>query len=240
MPPPAYLEVLADAASVAERAARMVAAEVESARAAGRRLSIMLAGGTTPRAAYERLARSGVDLSIADFYFGDERAVPADHAESNYRMAKEALFEPARVAPERVHRMPADAPDLELAARAYEAELPASLDVLLLGVGADAHTASLFPGSPAVLERGRRVVPVVGPKPPPRRLTVTGPVLESAKVTLVLATGAGKADAISRALEGPLEPSTAPIQLALGGRFLLDLDAAKKLGGAGLRTTNRE
>lgn len=228
MPPCRELEILDDAAAVAARAATLIAREVERARGAG--LSLVLAGGTTPRAAYERLARAGLDWSGVAFYFGDERAVPAGHPDSNYRMAQETLFTPAGVAPGQVHRMAADGDDLEHAAREYERELPLHVDLLLLGVGEDAHTASLFPGSPAVLERDRRVLPVVGPKPPPRRLTIGAAVIEAARSTLVLATGAGKAAAMARALEGPLDPLALPIQLALGGHFLLDRGAAQKLG----------
>jgi 6-phosphogluconolactonase len=125
--------------------------------------------------------------------------------------------------------MPAENPDREAAARAYEALLPDSIDVLVLGIGEDGHTASLFPGAASLREAERRVLAVVGPKPPPERLTITPPVILAARHRIVLASGAGKADAIARALEGPWDPDTTPIQLAKRGAWFVDPPAASKL-----------
>ena len=120
-------------------------------------------------------------------------------------------------------------PDREAAARAYEAELPEELDVVILGIGEDAHTASLFPGSPALRENLRRVVPVVGPKPPPERLTITPLVLRSARLCVVLGSGQGKAEPVRRALAGPVDIDHTPVQLARDGVWFLDAAAAAEL-----------
>jgi 6-phosphogluconolactonase len=144
-------------------------------------------------------------------------------------MAKESLLDRVPIPQNQVFRMQAEDPDRDAAARAYAALLPEALDVLVLGVGEDGHTASLFPGSPALSEAERRVVPVTGPKPPPERLTVTPPVILGAARRIVLASGAGKADAIARALDGPWDPNATPIQFAKRGVWFVDPEAASKL-----------
>jgi len=170
------------------------------------RCAIALAGGSSPRPVYAALATpplwGAIDWLRVHVYFGDERAVPPDDPESNYRMARETLLSRVPVPHTQVHRMEAEREDRDAAADDYDRILPAALDVLLLGMGPDGHTASLFPGSPALLERTRRVVPVLGPKPPLRRLTITPPVIESAREIAVIATGVDKASMITRALEG--------------------------------------
>ena len=127
--------------------------------------------------------------------------------------------------------MAAERDDLSTAAREYEALLPETLDVLLLGIGPDGHTASLFPHAPALLEQEHRVVRVVGGEPLVQRLTITPPVIQHAARTLVLATGADKADAVARALEGPDDVGSVPAQLARGGTWILDRPAAGSLRG---------
>jgi 6-phosphogluconolactonase len=131
--------------------------------------------------------------------------------------------------------MEAERSDREAAAGDYERALPQRLDVLLLGMGADGHTASLFPGSAALDERSRLVVPVAGSKAPAERLTITPPVIEAARKVAVLATGEDKAAMVARALEGPPEPRTVPAQLARRGLWLLDRAAATRLSA--LRVT---
>jgi 6-phosphogluconolactonase len=210
------------AAYLAEYLAEVVA---ENSRA-----TVALAGGSTPRAMHEALACSkDVPWLAVHVYFGDERAVPPEHSDSNYRMAKESLLDRVPIPKAQVHRMQAENPDREAAARAYEALLPDSIDVLVLGIGEDGHTASLFPGAASLREAGRRVLAVVGPKPPPERLTITPPVILAARHRIVLASGAGKADAIARALEGPWDPDATPIQLAKRGAWFVDPPAASKL-----------
>jgi len=189
--------------------------------------SLALAGGTTPRAAYEALANlPGLDWARVNVYFGDERAVPATHPDSNFQMAQLALFERVALPPANIHRMHADEADQDAAARAYEALLPQHISVMVLGIGEDGHTASLFPESAALNERRRRVVPVLGPKPPPQRLTVTAPVIEAAGLCIVLAAGAGKAEPVARALRGPFDVLRTPACLARNGLWLLDPAAA--------------
>jgi 6-phosphogluconolactonase len=197
--------------------------------------AIALAGGNTPRPVYALLASpplvDQVDWARVSVYFGDERAVPPDSPDSNYAMARDTLIDRVPVPPAQVHRMEGERADLEAAAREYERQLPEALDVLVLGVGPDGHTASIFPGSDAMRETRRRVMPIVGPKPPPRRLTITPPVIEAARAIVVIATGADKARVIARALDGPEMPRELPIQLARRGAWFLDRAAASALRG---------
>jgi 6-phosphogluconolactonase len=178
---------------------------------------------------HEALARLAVPWESLDVYFGDERCVPPDHPDSNNRMARESLLDRVPIHPTRVHRPKSEDPDRDAAARAYEALLPVSLDLVVLGIGEDGHTASLFPGSPALTASERRYVPVTGPKPPPERLSLTPRALEAAGELIVLASGAGKAEPVARALEGDLDLQRTPAQLARRGHWILDEAAAQKL-----------
>ncbi len=219
-----------ESSELANVAARRIAEALNEAIAAEGSASLALAGGNTPRAVYEALAKiSGLDWARISVYFGDERAVPPTHPDSNFLMAQAALF--ARVAlPEaNIHRILAEQADLDAVARAYEALLPERISVMILGIGEDGHTASLFPGSPALSERTRRVLPVIGPKPPPQRFSVTPPVIEAARRIIVLATGAGKAEPVYLALREPLDIQRTPSGLARNGLWLLDAAAAAKL-----------
>ena len=219
-----------DSNQLASVAAERIAEALKKAISADARSSLALAGGTTPRAAYEALAKiPGIDWSQVSVYFGDERAVPPTHPDSNFSMAQAALFARVPLPTANIHRIVAEDPDQDAAARAYEALLPARLSVLVLGIGEDGHTASLFPGSPALNERTRRVLPVIGPKPPPQRLSITPPVIESAELCIVIANGAGKAEPVRRALKDPLDIQTTPSGLARSGLWLLDHAAAALL-----------
>jgi 6-phosphogluconolactonase len=227
-------------ASPAELARVFVSRVETSARAArrlGRRLSLVLPGGSVAEAFLPALAAAELDWAGVELFWGDERAVPPDHPQSNFRLADELLVKPVGMAPVRVHRMPADWPNLDEAARAYETNIARTLgdtvrfDVVLLGVGPDGHVCSLFPGHPAVEVTTRRVVAVAdSPKPPPARLTLTLPALRGADI-VVAAFGESKAEAIADALDRPASPLPVA-RAAAGGRraiFLLDPGAASRL-----------
>ncbi|HEY2804928.1 MAG TPA: 6-phosphogluconolactonase [Gemmatimonadales bacterium] len=198
--------------------------------------SIALAGGSTPRPVYALLAAEPIvdqiDWRRVSVYFGDERAVPMDSPDSNYAMARDVLISRVPIPATQVHRMEAERADIDAAARDYDRQLPEALDVLILGVGPDGHTASIFPGSSAMSEMHQRVVPVTNsPKPPQRRLTITPPVIEAARAIVVIATGAEKARVIARALDGPDKPRELPLQFARRGAWFLDTAAAAALRG---------
>ncbi len=181
--------------------------------------SMALAGGSTPREIYRRLAASDeLDWSRIQVFWGDERAVPPDDPNSNYRMAREALLDHVAIPPAQVHRMPAERDDLDDAARTYERRLvevlgsPPRLDLVLLGLGTDAHTASLFPGEAAVREQTRLVLSTPAPVIAPR-LTLTPPALNAARHVLFLVTGYEKRQALRRVWDGPREPDVVPAQV---------------------------
>ena len=203
----------------AEDVAAAAAASISEALWKGAR-TLVLAGGTTPTRCYELLSTMEVDWGRVSVLFGDERCVRPSHPESNYRMAREALLD--RVAPATVYRMPAElGPEegAELYAHVVAAVSP--LDVVVLGVGEDGHTASLFPGHPA-LKSSELVVGIHdSPKPPPERVTLTLPALQSARIVLILATGEGKADAVASAKRGEV-----PSGMIAGARWLIDRAAA--------------
>lgn len=193
--------------------------------------SLCLAGGQTPKLGYETLAQAtGIDWSGVSVYFGDERCVPPDHPDSNYRLARLALLDRVNILPESVHRIRAESSNSDDAAADYARKLPDLFDVLVLGVGEDGHTASLFPGSLAVRETERKVLPVLGPKPPFERITLTPPAL-AGRVVLVVAVGAAKSNAVSQALEGDLDWDRCPAQLARDAVWILDHAAGKQLAG---------
>ena len=224
------LIVVSQPPELARQAAGWLDLEVSSAIAERGSCALGLAGGRTPDPVYRELASgSSIDWRQVDVFFGDERAVPPDHPDSNYRMVHLALLSRVPIPAAQVHRMEAERADREAAAREYERALPPRLDVLVLGLGSDGHTASLFPGSAALDERRRLVVPVVGPKPPAERLTITPPVIEAARKVAVIATGNDKAAMVARAIEGPLEPKAVPAQLARRAVWFLDQAAAARL-----------
>jgi 6-phosphogluconolactonase len=189
------------AADPEEAALRAAAAMAAVARTGG---AISLAGSNTPRRTYELLAAEpGIDWSRVELWFGDERCVPPDDPDSNYRTAAETLISRIDIPERNVHRIRGE-DDPEAAAAAYAAAIDGvPLDLALLGLGPDGHTASLFPGDPALDERDRAAVAVTASKPPPRRITLTLPVFERAVSILILAPGESKAEAIAAVLHGP-------------------------------------
>lgn len=180
--------------------------------------ALCLAGGSTPKALYELLATepyaSGFPWARTHVFFGDERFVAHDHADSNFRMANEALLSKVALPEEHIHAMPTEGEPEECAAL-YEADLKhfygagaldkarPLFDVTLLGLGEDGHTASLFPATEALDERAAWATAVIGAKPEPR-LTLTYPVLENSGVVAFLVTGEGKRDVLNRVLAGDM------------------------------------
>lgn len=224
--------VVLDNPALTRAAADWIVERIGEAVKARGRCSLALAGGSTPRPIYADLSNrttGRIAWERVEIFFGDERAVPPDHADSNFRMAREALLSRVPLKDEQVHRMAAERADRDKAADEYAAELPGALDVLLLGMGPDGHTASLFPGSAALNESKRMVVPVIGPKPPPQRLTITPPVIQAARHVVVVATGQDKAPMLARVLEGFVVPADAPIVLAKRGTWMIDSAAASGL-----------
>lgn len=177
---------------------------------------IALAGGNTPRRLYQRLAtrhRDALDWQSVEFYFGDERNVPLDHPESNFRMARTALFEPLGIQPHRTfplishqQRDPElDADSYEALLRGWSAGAVPRFDVTLLGLGSDGHFASLFPDTPALAERERLVVVNPVAKLHGHRLTLTFPVFEAARDVVFLVLGADKRESLARVRDGRTE-----------------------------------
>lgn len=209
------------------------------------RFTIALAGGSTPKKLYALLAsepyRSQVDWGLVEVFWGDERCVPPDHPDSNFRMAQEELLSKVPIPVSQIHRMPAEQPDHDAAARAYAAEIQRvfgtsgipHFDLIQLGMGPEGHTASLFPHQASLHEQQRLVIPVTTPKPPPDRLTFTPPLLNAARHVLFMVTGAEKADALHAILEGDYQPDEYPAQIVrpTNGEvtWMLDTAAASKL-----------
>ncbi len=223
------------------------AAEEFVRRARGRRFCVALAGGSTPRRLYQLLAdapyRAQVDWTQVEFFFGDEGAVPPDHADSNFHMATDALLAQLDLPVRQIHRMAGERDDLDAAAAEYANEIgkvvggtPPAFDLVLLGMGRDGHTASLFPGTAALSERRRWVVPNLVPQLDTRRLTLTVPILNHAACLLFLVAGAEKREALAAVLEGPRDPERFPSQLVRPERgellWLVDRAAAAGLSEA--------
>jgi 6-phosphogluconolactonase len=206
--------------ATAEEVAAAAAKEVADALRGGAR-TLVLTGGTTPQRCYELLAEMDLEWGRVAILFGDERCVPPDHPDSNYLMAKTALLD--RVLPATVYRMPAELGPDEGAAE-YEKVVAANspLDFVMLGVGEDGHTASLFPGHQALKAHNLVVGVYDSPKPPPERVTLTLPVLRAARRVLILATGAGKADAVAKAKRGEV-----PSGMITGAKWLIDQAASR-------------
>jgi 6-phosphogluconolactonase len=219
------------------------------------RFVLALSGGSTPRELYRLLAAPAYAARIewprTDVFWGDERCVPPDDPASNYRMAREALLDHVAVSADRVHRVRGEE-DPHAAAAAYEKTLrhvfatpidrprvePATrFDLVLLGMGGDGHTASLFPGSPGLRERDRWVVADRVNATPPWRVTLTLPVINAATELVFLVAGADKATPLQRVLEGPRAAEPLPAQLVAPThgrlRWLVDRAAAARLARHG-------
>lgn len=228
---PPLVNVLPDAGALAVAAADRFVVASEQAIADHKRFVVALSGGSTPRRTFELLAHepfaSRVNWSRVQVVWGDERCVPPTDPESNFRMASEALLDHVPLPPENVLRMHGE-DDPERAAASYEAKLrtllrtskgPPSfkpgrnIDLVLLGLGDNGHTASIFPGSAVVDERLQWVSADYVPAVSMWRLTLTSPVFNAAAEILFLAAGSAKASVLARVLEGPREPHVLPAQL---------------------------
>ncbi|HOJ22389.1 MAG TPA: 6-phosphogluconolactonase [Armatimonadota bacterium] len=221
---PRDVRLYPDAEAVAEAAADYLIALAGDALAHRDRFCLALSGGSTPRMLYARLARpeeaGRVDWSRVHLFWGDERCVPPDHPESNYRMAWDVWLRHAAIPAENIHRVQGELPPPDAAAD-YERELraffvPESLprfDLVLLGMGEDGHTASLFPESPALHEHHQWVMAVETRQSVPWRVTLTPPAINAAAHVLFLVTGAAKAERLQEVLHGPHEPERLPAQI---------------------------
>jgi 6-phosphogluconolactonase len=236
------ITTLTDPEATAERASVEIARAIESAREQRGVAHLALSGGSTPARTYELLAGALADWDGVEIWFADERCVPPEDAESNYRLAAETLLRPAAIYPARVHRMEGELGPEE-GARRYADALQAGvapddtrpsrtpvalpvLDLVALGIGPDGHIASLFPGAPT-LDAGAEALCLgvhESPKPPPERITLSLGVLRAARRCLLLATGAGKADAIAAALGEPTHH--VPASLLVRERLTVIVDDA--------------
>lgn len=225
---PAVMETFADLDAVCQSAAALLAQQAAQTIEAWGRFSVVLSGGSTPRRLYQILVqepyRSAIEWDKMRFYFGDERCVPKDHPDSNYGLAQRELFEPLKIPAEHVFRMEADRDDLDVAACDYQKDIgvgmevwpfepPPAFDLVLLGMGPDGHTASLFPHTPALAPTVHWVLANHVPKLNANRMTMTPTLLNRAKTVCFLVAGADKAEALYEVLEGPRDPERLPAQL---------------------------
>jgi 6-phosphogluconolactonase len=230
----ALLTIVEDEAALARLGADRFAAIADQAVRTRGRAVVSLTGGTTPRKMYEALGRdpARVPWRHVHLFWGDERHVPPDHEESNYGMARDALIAHVPIPPAQVHRMRGELPP-EQAAREYERELIGTFDLMLLGLGEDAHIASIFPGSPVLHERERRVAAPWAPHLKAYRITLTPPALLDARRIVMLVAGPEKAKAVTAAIEGPEDPERWPAQLLRPAgdlvEWLIDRAAARAL-----------
>jgi 6-phosphogluconolactonase len=210
--------VLSDPSSLARAAADRFVALARSAIASYGRFAVALSGGSTPKLLYEQLVTQPIEWQHVHVFWGDERCVPPDHHESNYGLAQRTLLSHIDIPAQNVHRLKGEL-DPTQAAQQYEAELRAILgtrprfDLILLGMGADAHTASLFPGTPALQEQHRWVVAQAIDKLHTKRLTLTPPIINDAANVIFLIAGSDKAAALRSVWHDPYDPDRFPAQI---------------------------
>ncbi|GAC1357609.1 MAG: 6-phosphogluconolactonase [Ktedonobacteraceae bacterium] len=232
--------IFSDGDKLSHAAAEYIVRVAHESVTAHGKFTLALSGGSTPKKLYALLAtepyRSQVDWARVEIFWSDERCVPADDPESNYRMAQEVMLSKLPISAEQVYRMPADESDRDAASEAYAqevrrvfgtSEIPA-FDLIQLGMGPEAHTASLFPHQASLHEQHRLIMAVTVPKPPPPRLTFTPPLLNAARHVLFLVTGAEKAEAVQAVLEGeqPADEYPAKIVRPANGEVTWMLDTA--------------
>jgi len=239
------VSIFPDTDSLSQAAARYIIQVANESIVTHGRFTFALTGGSTPKKLYSLLASepysSQINWALVEVFWSDERCVPPDDPESNFHLAQQVMLSKLPIPANQIHRMPADAPDRNAASLAYTQEMQRvfgtngipSFDLIHLGMGPEAHTASLFPHQASLHEQQRLVMPVTVPKPPPPRLTFTPPVLNAAIHVLFLVTGEEKAEAIQAVLEGPYQPDEYPAQIVQPARgeatWMLDAAAAKQL-----------
>jgi 6-phosphogluconolactonase len=219
------LIILDDAQSLYVHAAEEIAHFAGEAICTHAEFMLCLTGGSTPAATYELLAerfRLSVDWKEVQFFWGDERCVPANDPASNFGMANRTMLSRLDLRPEQIHRIRGEDPP-EQAAREYEEDLRTSFGIgegefprfnlTLVGMGDNVHVESLFPGSPALHERRRLAIAVEVDAPQRHRVTITPPVLNNSARVMFLVQGAAKAAAVKSALEGPRDPDRYPAQI---------------------------
>jgi len=232
--------VYIDAATAAAAAATHIAERLDEAVRDRGQATFAISGGKSPKALFRELVKTGVDWTHVRLFWVDERAVPPGHEESNYSMAVEHLITPAGIPAANVVRMEGEiaAPDAaNRYARALRENFPGTavpvFDVIHLGMGADGHTASLFPGEPMIQERHHLVAAVHVDKLNADRITLLPPVLHLARCVILFAPGADKAAVLKQVFEGPRDPSQLPVQLldvrTAETTWFLDEDAAAQL-----------
>jgi len=242
------IEIHPDGAALAEAAARHFIRCASEAIAARGAFHVALSGGSTPKPMFEKLGgplRGELDWSHVHLWWGDERCVPPDHVESNFRMVRETLLGAIALPDAQVHRIRGEAPDRLAEAARLADELSHRLpveggvpvfDLMLQGMGGDGHTASLFPTTGKALVRDRFAVHVIPPayvKPQVERISVTAPVIEAAREVHALLAGAEKAEMLEKVMHGPLELDVRPMGILRQARgqvrWLLDQAVAAKL-----------
>ncbi|MEW6299544.1 MAG: 6-phosphogluconolactonase [Thermodesulfobacteriota bacterium] len=242
-----HIHVCRDPQELYEQGAALYARLADEAVAARGRFMVALSGGSTPKGVHAVLAgdtyRTKIPWAHVQLFWGDERCVPPTHPESNYRMAEETLLAKVTIPARNVHRVPAELPPIE-AADAYAQTLREvfalsgdavpRFDLIFLGMGADGHTASLFPGTPGVREDRRPVIAQYVEKLQAWRVTLTPPVLNSAAQVVFLVSGADKAATLNAVLHGPFDPERFPAQLVRPTQgsvlWLVDQAAAGAVG----------
>ncbi|HEY9908742.1 MAG TPA: 6-phosphogluconolactonase [Thermosynechococcaceae cyanobacterium] len=218
---PKTVEVLPDQTALIERALQVVVAQMQAAIAERGQCTIALAGGGTPKPLYELLATQEIPWNAVQVFWGDERYVPADHPDSNQKMARQAWLDKVPIPRSNIHPMPTGEADPANAASKHEAELQElfqlqpgefpSFDIILLGIGDDGHTASLFPHTPALAVHDRLVT--VGNKDGQPRITFTVPTLNHARAVVFVVAGAGKRSALAQIFSSTGDDQTYPARL---------------------------
>lgn len=223
------IEIFANAQELARGAAKYFVARSGEAVAAKGFFNVALSGGSTPKLLYELLVNLDVPWTKTHFFWSDERHVPPDHPDSNYRMTYEAMLSRVPVPETNVHRIHGENPDAAEAAREYEQTVQ-QLDLILLGLGPDGHTASIFPGSEVLHETVRLVAAPWVEKFNAYRITMTLPLLNSGGSVLFLVSGAEKAEIVKEVIEGPKKYPAQFVQPANGQLlWMLDKDASANL-----------